>query len=66
MKLKVNGEPVEFSGKPSVPALLALMGADASRTAVVLNGKVISSGDWETVELKEHDEVELLVFVGGG
>ena len=66
MNLKVNGEQHDHQGGGSIPALLAELGADAERTALMVNGAVVSSNDWNTTLLKENDEVEALVFVGGG
>ena len=66
MKLLVNGEPREYEGDGSIAALLAELGAKAAHTALMLNGNVIPSAEWNAPVLKENDEVEMLVFVGGG
>jgi len=66
MKLKVNGEPHEHHGDGTVDALLEELGANKEHTALMVNGDVVSSNDWKTTTLNENDEVEMLVFVGGG
>ncbi|HSR88036.1 MAG TPA: sulfur carrier protein ThiS [Pontiella sp.] len=66
MKLTVNGEPHEHRGNGSVDALLEELGANKTHTALMVNGNVIPSQQWEAPSLQENDEVEMLVFVGGG
>ena len=66
MKLTVNGEPHEHQGNGSIDALLGELDAKKEHTALMLNGNVLPAKDWETERLNENDEVEMLVFVGGG
>lgn len=66
MKLTVNGEPHEHRGGGTIAALLEELGANPAHTALMLNGEVVPSRAWKTGTLKENDNVEMLVFVGGG
>jgi len=66
MKITVNGEPHEHHGTGSINALLKELGAVKAHTALMINGNVVPSTDWESPVLNESDEVEMLVFVGGG
>ena len=66
VKLTVNGEPHEHQGNGTIDALLEELGANKEHTALMLNGDVVPSANWKTTALKENDEVEMLVFVGGG
>lgn len=66
MKLTVNGEPHEHQGGETPDALLEELGAKKEHTALLLNGSVVPSKEWKTTTLNENDEVEMLVFVGGG
>ena len=66
MKITVNGEIHEHHGNGSVNALLDELGANKAHTALMINGNVAPSTDWESPGLNENDEVEMLVFVGGG
>ena len=66
MKLTVNGEPYERDRQPSVLELLRELGAKPERTAVMVNGTVIASDRRASAKLEDGDEVELLVFAGGG
>ncbi len=66
MKLTVNGEPHEHLGDGSIDGLLDELGANKAHTALMVNGDVIPSGSWKSATLKENDDIEMLVFVGGG
>ena len=66
MKLTVNGEPHQHAGHGTAEALVEELGAKKEHTALMLNGDVVPSNDWKTTALAENDEVEILVFVGGG
>lgn len=66
MKLTVNGDMHEHLGDGTVDALLEELGANKSHTALMLNGSVVPAEQMATTNLTENDEVEMLVFVGGG
>lgn len=66
MNLVVNGEPHLHNGRGTIGELLRECRADPSRTAIMINGEVVLKSQWESVQLSERDQVELLVFVGGG
>lgn len=66
MLLTVNGQPHELQGGGRIADLLEEVGCDAGRTALMLNGEVVRRDAWEDVALHENDEVELIVFAGGG
>lgn len=66
MKLTVNGKIHEHRGTGTLAALLEELGAVMAHTAVMVNGDVVPSAEWETRALNEGDEIEMLVFVGGG
>jgi sulfur carrier protein len=66
MRLTVNGETHEHLGDGTVDTLLGELGANQAHTALMVNGNVVPSNDWKTTTLNENDEIEMLVFVGGG
>jgi len=66
MTLTVNGELHEHQGKGSIEALLDELGANKAHTALMVNGDVIPASQWGSTALKENDDIEMLVFVGGG
>jgi len=66
MMLSVNGQPHELAGEGKLADLLREVGCDPGRTAVMVNGQVVPRGSWHAVALKGNDQVELIVFAGGG
>jgi len=66
MNLTVNGQPHNHQGCGTISALLDELDANPAHTALMVNGDVIPSSDWDTAVLNENDEIEMLVFVGGG
>lgn len=66
MKLTVNGAPHQHNGSGTVKALIEELGANPNHAAIMLNGSVVPSDQWETTPLNEGNELEVLVFVGGG
>jgi len=66
MHLTVNGEPYELSGASTVAALLAALGADGTRSAVLVGDEVIRAPAWDAFTLAEGDRVEIVTFAGGG
>ncbi len=66
MNLVVNGEPHHHHGRGTIGELLQECQADPSRTAIMINGDVVLKNQWESIQLSECDEVELLVFAAGG
>jgi thiamine biosynthesis protein ThiS len=64
--LTVNGAPHEHRGDATIAALLAELGADPGRVAIMLNGRILRGADRDAVRLAAGDEVEVLVFAGGG
>ncbi|MBZ5525734.1 MAG: sulfur carrier protein ThiS [Acidobacteriia bacterium] len=66
MKLQINGEDRDFPGQLTLAALVDLLGMKADRVAVELNLEIVPRAQWEGVELKDGDKLEIVHFVGGG
>lgn len=66
MKITLNGEPLDTSGPKTVAALLADLAIDARRVAVEHNLVVVKRGAFDTTEIRDGDQVEIVNFVGGG
>jgi thiamine biosynthesis protein ThiS len=66
MKLMVNGDLHTHGGNGTADSLLEELGANKAHTALMVNGDVVPSDNWKTTVLNENDEIEMLVFVGGG
>jgi sulfur carrier protein len=66
VKIRLNGDPFEIAGPLTVGHLLARLDIDARRVAVEHNLIVLKRGSFETIEIREGDQVEIVNFVGGG
>ena len=66
MNITVNGEAHIHQGNGTLISLPDEIGAQKEHTALMLNGNVIPAIDWSTQSLTENDQIEILVFVGGG
>jgi len=66
LKIVLNGDPFELAGPRSVSALLNELEIDARRVAVEYNLIVLKRTAFDTTEVREGDQVEIVNFVGGG
>jgi thiamine biosynthesis protein ThiS len=66
LKIMVNGDPCEITGPLTVTGLLAQLEIDARRVAVEHNLVVLKRAAFETTEIREGDQIEIVNFVGGG
>ena len=66
MTLVVNGKPVELPDGSTVSALLGQLQIDGVRVAVERNQDVVPRRTWDSVSLREGDQIEIVTFVGGG
>ena len=66
MHVKINGEQREIGAGATVASLVAELGLATRRVAVELNRDVVTRDRWPSIELKEHDQLEIVQFVGGG
>jgi sulfur carrier protein len=66
MKVFVNGETKEIDGSLNLRELLNKFDLPGERVAVELNKQVVRRKDWETIEIKDADRIEIVHFVGGG
>lgn len=66
MKVFINGETREIEGNLNLRELLRRFDLPAERIAVELNREVVRKKDWETIEIRDADKIEIVHFVGGG
>jgi sulfur carrier protein len=66
MKVFINGETREIESSLNLRELLRRFDLPAERIAVELNREVVRKKDWETIEIKDADKIEIVHFVGGG
>jgi thiamine biosynthesis protein ThiS len=66
LTIRLNGEPFEIAGPVTISALLAELKIDPRLVAVEHNLVVIKRQRYDTTQIGEGDEVEIVNFVGGG
>ncbi len=68
MTVTVNGKTAEVPRGTTVADAVATSGHTGGTfgVAVALNGEVVPRGSWQTTELSEGDNVEVLVAAQGG
>ena len=62
----LNGDPFEVADPQTVSSLLKRLDIDPRRVAVEHNFVVLKRGAFETTQIGEGDQVEIVNFVGGG
>ncbi len=67
MKISVAGAKKEFDEGLTVSKLIELENVETPQYVTVsVNEEFIDPGDFDTLALKEGDDVEFLYFMGGG
>ena len=69
MKIKVNGEKKTIDLNQENPLLsktLETMGYKTNTIVVELNDLIVNSKKWDTVRVKDGDNLEIVSIVGGG
>ncbi|HEY0050396.1 MAG TPA: sulfur carrier protein ThiS [Pyrinomonadaceae bacterium] len=66
MKVFINGETRDIESNLNLRELLRRFDLPSERIAVELNRRVVRKKDWENIEIKDADKIEIVHFVGGG
>jgi len=66
MTISLNGEPHELAGPLTLTALLAQLNIDPRRVAVEHNLNVVKRARYDSTQIQDGDQVEIVNFVGGG
>ena len=66
MMITLNGDPFELATPSTVSQLLAHLAIDARRVAVEHNLIVLKRAAFDTTDIHEGDQIEIVNFVGGG
>lgn len=67
MNLRINGREEIIEGEQlNVRELLARLGIEPVRVAVLVNGTIVRRAEWESAALAGGDTVEIVTMVGGG
>jgi sulfur carrier protein len=66
ISITLNGERHEVLKGSSISDLLPVVGADRQQVAVVVNSRIVRPEERPEYILDENDEVDILIFAGGG
>lgn len=66
ISITLNGDRTLLPEGSSVADLLVHAGANPQQVAVVVNEVIVRPAERSTMLLKENDQVDVLVFAGGG
>lgn len=66
MKIQVNGADYACEAGASIQSLVAKMGLGSKRIAVELNQEIKPATQYDDIQLKEGDVVEIVQAIGGG
>jgi thiamine biosynthesis protein ThiS len=66
MKIVLNGDAYEVAGPLTLTALLDLLNVDPRRVAVEHNLNVVKRANYDSTQIQEGDQIEVVNFVGGG
>ena len=66
MRIVLNGDPYEVAGPLTLTALLDHLNVDPRRVAVEHNLDVVKRAHYDSTQIQEGDQVEIVNFVGGG
>jgi thiamine biosynthesis protein ThiS len=64
MNISLNGEPHELAGPLTLTALLRQLNVDPRRVAVEHNLTVVKRAHYDSTQIQDGDQVEIVNFVG--
>ena len=62
----LNGESRKIENEMSLDKLLDLFSLPNQRVAIEVNRSVVRRSEWESINVKDADTIEVIHFVGGG
>ena len=66
MNITVNGSRHIHRGDGSLAEFLKELNARPDHVAIVVNGRIVPKSERSSVRLRDGDQVEILMFIGGG
>lgn len=63
--VKINSQPVNAAGL-LLQVYINDAGYNLNHIAVEINGRIIPKNEYETTQIMDGDEIEIVHFVGGG
>jgi len=66
VRITLNGSEENLAASLTIAELVRAKNWQPERIVVEVNQEIIGRDSWSKVLLQEHDQVEILSFVGGG
>jgi sulfur carrier protein len=66
MTVVINGEPHEARDPMSLAAAVALLTSAPTGVAAAVNGEVVRRAAWNSTQLADGDQIEVITAVQGG
>lgn len=66
MQISINGETEEIPSECTVFQLLEKKAVNNKAVILELNGKILPQEHWQSTCLHSGDNLEILIFMGGG
>lgn len=66
MKIVVNGESVELLQPTTITQWLNEQNGIPNSTIIEFNGEILSQDQWNSTALRDGDQLEIFLFIGGG
>ncbi|WP_455206979.1 sulfur carrier protein ThiS [Kaarinaea lacus] len=66
MNIQINGTTQKFDDNLTAAQLVEKLGMQGRRIAMEVNQEILPRSEYETYQLRENDQVEIIHAVGGG
>ena len=66
INVTINGKTESIAAGTSLQSLLKLLGIRSERVAIEYNREIIDRNQFDALQMKEGDRLEIITFVGGG
>ena len=68
MRFKINGKEEDFDcgGILTIAGLVRLKNLKPNNIVIEYNLRILEQSQWEEIEIKHDDNIEIVSFVGGG
>ena len=66
IKIRVNGKKIMHNSNGSIETLIEKLKIPLNKVAIELNKRILDKKKLKKIELKDHDKVEIVHFIGGG
>jgi len=66
INVTINGKTESIAAGISLQSLLKLFGIQSERVAIEYNREIIDRNQFDALQMKEGDRLEIITFVGGG